>query len=248
MEDFVVTAMALKFAYAIAGVLAALYFSRWLDHRAGLQFREVIAGVAKAPLAAALYYGLRFVAICLLLGLLVSCGSAQAGTLFPDRYDRQIRQAAERYWPTGPDWLWWKAQLYQESRLRPDAVSPVGAAGLAQFMPATWREVSRELGLVGLSPHSDVAIHAGAYYMAKLARGWTTPRPLMERHRLAQASYNAGAGNILRAQARCHGARDWAEIAPCLPAVTGERNARETTGYVTSVARWRAAMAASGLR
>jgi len=248
MEDFVFTAMGLKFAYAIAGVLAALYFSRWLDRRAGLQFREVIAGVAKAPLAAALYYGLRFVAICLLLGLLVSCAPAQAGTIFPDRYDPQIRQAVDRYWPTGPDWVWWKAQLFQESRLRPEAVSPVGAAGLAQFMPATWREVSREIRLPpGISPHSEIAIEAGAYFMAKLARGWTADRPLLERHRLAQASYNAGTGNILRAQALCHGARLWDDIAPCLAAVTGAANARETIGYVSSIARWRAAMLA-GLR
>jgi soluble lytic murein transglycosylase-like protein len=34
-------------------------------------------------------------------------------------------------WPT------FAAQLHQESGWRPDAVSPVGAQGLAQFMPAT---------------------------------------------------------------------------------------------------------------
>ena len=36
-------------------------------------------------------------------------------------------------------------------------------------MPATWDDVTRELGVQG-SPHGDLAIDAGASYMAKLRR------------------------------------------------------------------------------
>ncbi|MBR0650361.1 transglycosylase SLT domain-containing protein [Roseomonas terrae] len=180
-------------------------------------------------------------------GQVLACSSASAGTLFPSRYDAQIRASVARHWPDHPDWLAWRAQLYQESRLRPDAVSPVGAAGLAQFMPGTWRDVVRELRLPpGVSPHQDIAIDAGAYFMAKMRRAWSSPRPSSERHRLAQASYNAGLGNILRAQSRCGGARDWADIVPCLPLVTGTRNAAETRGYVEAIARWRLRMIADG--
>ena len=77
--------------------------------------------------------------------------------------------------------------------------------------------------------------------MARLQKGWSSPRPQLERHRLAQSSYNAGAGNIIKAQSLCGGARDWADIAPCLPRVTG-RHAAETIGYVDAIAKWRARM------
>lgn len=105
-------------------------------------------------------------------------------------------------------------------------------------MPGTWDEVTRALGWGVVDPHTaDLAIEAGAFYMARLSAQWSSPRPAAERHRLAQASYNAGFGNILRAQRRCDGARDWAQIAPCLPLVTG-RHARETITYVDRIHRW----------
>lgn len=143
----------------------------------------------------------------------------------------------KRWWPDLPYWKLWKAQLFQESRLDPAAVSPAGARGLAQFMPATWAEVAGAIGLPG-SPHDDHAIEAGAYYMAKLRRVWRAERTALQRNELAQASYNAGAGHILKAQRLCGNARLWAEVRACLPRVTGERNARETRVYVERIAMW----------
>lgn len=122
---------------------------------------------------------------------------------FPDRFDADIKRAAERYLPEY-DWRLWKAQLYQESLLDPSAVSPVGARGLAQFMPATWAEVVGQLGYEGVSPHAaGPAIVAGAYYMARQVSVWKAPRPASDRYSLAAASYNAGAGNIITAQRVC---------------------------------------------
>jgi len=115
----------------------------------------------------------------------------------------------------------------------------VGARGLAQFMPGTWRQISGELGISG-DPHSENAIEAGAYYMAKLRRSWKAERAALERNQLAQASYNAGIGNVLKAQARCMDARLWPDISPCLESVTGPRNAHETITYVTRIgAYWK---------
>ena len=131
--------------------------------------------------------------------------------------------------------------------LDPDAVSPVGATGLAQFMPGTWADVSRQLGLHGVPPtHARHAIDAGAYYMARLQRTWSAPRPFMDRHMLAQASYNAGAGHLIKAQRLCtqqtqKPAALYADIIKCLPQVTGHHS-RETITYVQRIARWRAMM------
>lgn len=168
---------------------------------------------------------------------------ARAATIFPSLYDSQIRAATKKFWPDYPDWLDWKAQLYQESKLDPNAESPVGAEGLAQFMPATWRDIERALGYGAVSRKlAGPAIEGGAYYMAGLRRSWSSPRPMDDRQRLAQAAYNAGTGSLLKAQKLCGDAALWAEIAPCLSKVTGSNFARQTTTYVTMIARWRAMM------
>lgn len=169
--------------------------------------------------------------------------SCAADLFFTDRYDDDIRAAVRHYWAGAPDWTWWKAQLYQESRLDPDAVSVVGARGLAQFMPATWADVTHQLGWSGVSPHvAHYAIEAGAYYMMQLRQIWRADRSLLERHRLAQASYNAGAAHILAAQKSCDDARLWADIAPCLGMITGSDNARQTMVYVDRIAAWQREM------
>ena len=170
----------------------------------------------------------------------VACMASPAAA-FPDRYDRHIRAAAHTYLP-GVDWRLWKAQLYQESLLKPDAVSPVGAAGLAQFMPATWREVVRGTRYEGVAPTvAEAAIDRGAYYMARLRRGWSSRRPEEDRLKLAQASYNAGFGSLLKAQRKCGNRAEYRAIMACLPQVTGHHS-KETTTYVRRIWKWFAAM------
>lgn len=165
---------------------------------------------------------------------------------YPDKYDRQIVTAVKTHWPDYPYPLAWKAQLYQESLLDPDARSPVGAEGLAQFMPGTWKQISKELGYGLISPRlADQSINAGAYYMAKLRRQWRSKRPNDDRHKLAQASYNAGLGNILKAQRRCGNLLLYQEIISCLPQITG-RHSRETITYVDRISKWRAQMRGIG--
>jgi membrane-bound lytic murein transglycosylase F len=175
----------------------------------------------------------------LLVALLLSIvpPPARAGVLGTDRYDGAIRDASRLYLP-GWDWRWLKAQLYQESRLDPGAVSPAGARGIAQFMPATWAEVAPGLGFGGVSPHAvGPAILASGRYMQRMRRTWSAERPESDRRALAQASYNAGAGNILSAQRACGGARAWSDISACLPQITG-KHADETIAYVQRIRRW----------
>jgi soluble lytic murein transglycosylase-like protein len=133
-----------------------------------------------------------------------------------------------------------KAQCYQESLLNPLAVSHVGAYGLCQFMPRTAADVSRKLGVSTEEFWLPaVSIRAAGYYMGNLMRSWKAERPFLDRIKLSQASYNAGIGNVLKAQSYCDNARLYDEIIPCLPKVTGKRNSKETIGYVDYIVnRW----------
>lgn len=197
------------------------------------------AAIKKDPMALAIQRVGYVIAAALICALVYGCSAARAADRFAAcaPYEDEIADAVATYWGAFQYPAAWEAQIYQESLCDPLAVSPVGAAGLAQFMPATAREVGAQLGLTGGWVHTDVAIEAGAFYMARLSGGWTSPRPALERHRLAQASYNAGFGNILKAQRACGGARDWAQIQLCLPQVTGH-HAAETRAYVRRIERW----------
>jgi soluble lytic murein transglycosylase-like protein len=149
---------------------------------------------------------------------------------FPKTYDQEIKKAAEMWLP-GIPWKLLKAQYWQESRLNPNARSPVGAEGIAQFMPATAKEIWPLLGYSIIDRRAiEPAINAGAYYMARLRKSWSSPRPWEDRHKLALASYNAGLGNILRSQKACNMPILYDPIMSCLPKITGQ-HAKETLGY-----------------
>lgn len=184
---------------------------------------------------------MRLLCITAVASLLSACwlaASSAEAQVFPKTYDRDIESAVKRWWPDLPYPKAWKAQLFQESRLDPAAVSPVGARGLAQFMPGTWNEVLGQMGRQG-SPHDpSLAIEAGAIYMAKLRHTWRRDRTPVERNPLAQAAYNAGTGSILKAQAKCGDARMWPEISPCLVDVTGEKFSHETRTYVDRISKY----------
>lgn len=160
-----------------------------------------------------------------------------------DAYDAQFRGAAMRYmaperhlyWPT------LKAQAACESSLRADAVSPVGAKGLAQFMGPTWDEVRERAGWdESASPFdTEYATAAQAMYVEHLAEDfWTSPRPVDLEFENVWCAYNAGGGNCAKAQRLSGGERDFADFAPYLAQVTG-KHATETLGYVGCIrTRW----------
>jgi hypothetical protein len=96
-------------------------------------------------------------------------------------YADLISRASDRY---GLDPNMLASLLKQESGFNPNARSPAGAVGVAQFMPATAREY-------GIDPRDpSQAIPAAAKYLARS----------MQRYDgnigLALASYNAGTGNV----------------------------------------------------
>jgi soluble lytic murein transglycosylase-like protein len=84
-----------------------------------------------------------------------------------------------------------KAQVKQESAFDPDAVSRVGASGLTQFMPATFKEWSKKLGLEHSSEFNpEHAIASQAAYMASLLKRYHNDT------RYALAAYNWGMGRV----------------------------------------------------
>lgn len=148
--------------------------------------------------------------------------------------DALIQSAAEQHLP-GWDWRYLKVQYWQESRFDPEAVSPAGAVGIAQFMPGTWRDYSGKAGYKTAKRTSvEASIVTGAYYMRHLLDQWTSPRPPMDRYCLALASYNAGLGNLVKAQKAVNGKLFYHEIIAGLPLVTGARS-KETIGYVKKI-------------
>ena len=83
-----------------------------------------------------------------------------------------------------PDFL--ARLIWKESRFDPNAVSPAGAEGIAQFMPGT-------AAIRGLKDSFDIeqAIPASARYLAELKRGYGNLG-------LAAAAYNAGENRVSR--------------------------------------------------
>lgn len=138
-------------------------------------------------------------------------------------------------WMPGTDWQLLWGLIRQESAFNPQAESPVGAAGLTQFMPGTWADVAGRLNLTYANRYmAGPSIEAGAYYLAQLRRGWHSPRPEADRLQLALASYNAGMGHLIKAQKACGMPVLYPEIARCLPQITGH-HAAETLHYVPTV-------------
>lgn len=105
-----------------------------------------------------------------------------------------------------------------ESALNPNAVSPVGAAGMWQFMPATGRMYGLKTGSQ-YDERRDVpkSTEAAIKYLQNSYRiygDWL----------LVIASYNCGPGNVNKAIKRAGGVKNFWEIQAYLPA--------ETRGYV----------------
>jgi soluble lytic murein transglycosylase-like protein len=104
-------------------------------------------------------------------------GTRSLPPFVPARFAPALTRAAQR-WNVSAALL--AAQIYAESNFNPFAVSPAGARGIAQFMPAT----ARAYGLS--NPHDPAAaIDAQAHLMRDLLRRFAAIP-------LALAAYNSG--------------------------------------------------------
>lgn len=72
MTDVVMISTALNLVFAIVAVVVLVCLLRWFDKQAGVGFSEWIKAVSNDnPKALAVYYGLRFLGVCLLVGAII---------------------------------------------------------------------------------------------------------------------------------------------------------------------------------
>ena len=114
----------------------------------------------------------------------------ETGRLSP--YDDITRRYADRY---GFDWRLVTAQMYQESRFDPKAISFAGARGLLQVMPKT----ANQMGFKQLED-PDTGIHAGIKYLDWVRERFDDDLEFPDRLWFSLAAYNAGYGHVADAR------------------------------------------------
>jgi membrane-bound lytic murein transglycosylase F len=143
------------------------------------------------------------------------------------------------------DWRFVASMVFAESRFQYDAVSPAGARGLMQIMPA----VAREHGVVSLErPDENVTAGIHHFLWGKKKLKGRTPE---DATKLSLAVYNAGIGHVRDAQKLAikmgKSPRLWNDVAEMLllledpahfeKAQYGFVNGTETVQYVDRVSK-----------
>ena len=155
------------------------------------------------------------------------------------RYDHYFSKYTKHHFGPAFDWRYFKAQAIAESRLKENAKSPVGAVGVMQIMPATYTDISKRYRYIkGNSSSPKWSIAAGIYYNRSIWNLFKAKRPFQDRLDFTFGAYNAGKGNIIKAQK--HAKRLeldpdlWPSIEQTLPKVTG-KHSKETLSYVKKI-------------
>jgi len=155
------------------------------------------------------------------------------------RYDIYFAKYTKRNFGPVFNWHHFKAQAIAESRLKKNAKSQVGAVGLMQIMPTTYNEIIKRHRYIKGSPNSPKwSIAAGISYNRSIWNLFKADRPFQDRLNFTFGAYNAGKGNIIKAQKRAKGSGInpdlWGSIEQTLPEVTG-RHSKETLDYVSKI-------------
>lgn len=72
MTEVMITSGLYRLVFAVVAILSLFLLLRLLDHLSGTTFRLTFKRITYDPRSAALYFGLRFLGACILLGLLLS--------------------------------------------------------------------------------------------------------------------------------------------------------------------------------
>ena len=156
------------------------------------------------------------------------------------RYDDTFRKYSKRYFGIGFDWRLFKAQGMAESGLDSTAVSRVGARGVMQLMPTTFREIASRNPDLRRIDDPEWNIAAAIWYDRSLWRQWESDSVTSDRREFMLASYNAGRGTLRNAQdaatAEHLDPRIWPSIETVAPRVRRWRH-EETLSYVQRIVR-----------
>ncbi len=149
-----------------------------------------------------------------------------------NRYDSLYQYYGKEF---NINWKLLKAQARAESAQNPDAVSHVGASGLAQFMPATWQKdiapkIKRYYQKSGFTKYAhfvhkndpEDAIVGQCIYMKQLLKMFGSVN-------LALCAYNWGMGNVRRISKR-QGSDNYNDLKSFMP--------KETRDYVTRINKY----------
>ena len=155
-----------------------------------------------------------------------------------DRYDDTFRKYAQRFFGPGYDWRIFKAQAMAESNIDMNAKSWVGARGIMQLMPSTFKEIRSQNPEIQSIDKPEWNIAAGVFYDRKLYLQWLDQQGESDSVPFMMASYNAGRGTLLRAQGiarnRVLDPALWLNVATVAPEVPRWRH-QETLTYVERI-------------
>ncbi len=155
-----------------------------------------------------------------------------------ERYDDAFRKYTKRFFGPAFDWHYFKAQGMAESDLMPNAVSRVGARGVMQLMPSTFKLIKTARPEFASIDDPEWNIAAGIMHDRDLWMEWKDPRTDDERAAFMFGSYNAGEGPIMRARGMARAQqldhREWRSIESVAPKVERWRY-RETVDYVKKI-------------
>ena len=177
------------------------------------------------------------VGVAVLSAALGYCRSAQAQVPTAAQPHRALLvRTANSIWGLGAPVAVFAAQVHQESAWKPEAVSRVGARGLAQFMPATaswWCELNK-LAPADCQPHNTTwALRALVGYDKYLYDRTPTHYRAYDRMWVALRGYNGGLGHWQREAAVSGAAQPTRQQvdAACGKARRAAGHCRENLGY-----------------
>ncbi len=178
-----------------------------------------------------------FLAVGLSFAEASSCAAtAQTVPVVPDAleasYSAYIVEAAQRFELPA---AWIRAVLQAESDGDPRAVSPAGAMGLMQIMPATWDalQVHHGLGVDPFDPRDNIL--AGAAYLRQLHDRYGSIRAMLAAYNAGPARYEASlTGQSLPAETCAY-------VATLTPIIDNEPAAAVTRTVRQTAHSWREA-------
>ena len=141
------------------------------------------------------------IAVLVIVALVLSSSAHAQVPADAARYRLDLRRQAQLVWGLEAPVATFAGQIHQESRWRANAKSPVGAEGLAQFMPSTAGWISGAYpGLRDNDPYNPTwAMRALVTYDKHLYDRVKAANPC-ERMAFALSGYNGGLGWVYKRQ------------------------------------------------